>query len=259
MGLRRGLKLELKDEMINRIKKKLSEHDYDKKSGNPFIDVIFGKFSRQKTLTHGMATMFGSFYEKMAVKIAEDNPDFTVAKKHKISGKISPSERSVITKMTKDLEEKISTANYRVEVSTIYAADSTNREETSITIDLYLVDTNGKEYFIEMKGPDPNKKEVRAAKEEMMNIIAIKKPEVDKADFSDKVSVIFGVTYNNNPGVYDNWKVSRMYEQGMDLLVQEEFWELLGGPGTWGDILEIIAEVQVEVYPLIKDAMETKF
>jgi hypothetical protein len=50
-----------------------------------------------------------------------------------------------------------------------------------------------------------------------------------------------------------------MYEQGMDLLVQEEFWELLGGPGTWGDILEIIAEVQVEVYPLIKDAMETKF
>lgn len=253
------MKTKIIDDIINRIKDKISKYDYNKNSGNPFIDELFGKYSRQKSLIHGMATSFGSYYETMAVMIAEDNPRFTVAKKYKLSGSISPSESAVITNIAKDLEEKVRIANHDSEVALIYAEDSTERKDTSITIDLYLVDVDGKEYFIEMKGPDPNKKEVRAAKEDLLNVIAIKKERVDVKDFSKKVAVVFGVYYNNKSGVYDNWKVSGMFEKGVDFLVQESFWELLGGRGTWRDILEIIEEVRKEIYPHIEKTMETRF
>ncbi len=111
-------------------------------------------------------------------------------------------------------------------------------------IDLYLKDKNGKEFFVEMKGPDPNKKEVRAAKDDLLNIVAIKKREMSLSEFKKKVGIILGIYYNNQKGVYKNWKVTPMFELNRGILVQEEFWDFLGGRGAYKDLLGIIEEVK---------------
>jgi hypothetical protein len=259
MPLADELKKEIKKDLIKRIKNKIENYDFSKKSGNPFIDIVFGKYSNIKSFIHGTATMLGSYYEILARKIAQGNTNFVEAKKFVFIGKISNSESVVIKNLAKDLEEKKIDSNYDEEIKMIYDADIKNIREIRITIDLFLKDKSGKEFFVEMKGPDPNKKEVRAAKEDLLNIVAMKKRDTILEDFNKKVIIIFGVYYNNEDGVYSNWKVSPMFEQRKGLLVQEEFWDLLGGEGTYEELLKILEEVRTEISPLIEDVITNKF
>jgi type II restriction enzyme len=252
-------KEEIKKDLIGRIKNKIERYDFSKKSGNPFIDVIFGKYSNMKSFIHGTATMLGSYYEILARKIAKKNTNLVEAKKFVFTGKISNSESVVIKNLAKDLEDKKIDSDYNEEIKAIYGAEIKNIREIKITIDLFLKDKSGKEYFIEMKGPDPNKKEVRAAKEDLLNIVAMKKRDIKLEDFNKNVIIIFGVYYNNKDDAYKNWKVSPMFEQGTGLLVQEEFWDLLGGKGTYKDLLNILEEVKKEISPLIEEVMNNKF
>jgi type II restriction enzyme len=259
MALTNDLKKEVKQDLIERIKKKIENYDFSKKSGNPFIDVVFGKFSNIKSFIHGTATMLGSYYEILARKIAERNNNFIDVKKFVFTGKISNSESAVIRNLVKDLEEKKIGSDYDKEIKMIYNADTKIIREIRITIDLFLEDKFGREYFIEMKGPDPNKKEVRAAKEDLLNIVAMKKRDIKLEDFDKNVIIIFGVYYNNKNGEYNNWKVSPMFEQGTGLLVQEDFWDLLGGEGTYEDLLGVLEEVKTEITPLVEEVMNNNF
>lgn len=256
MVLSKELKEEIKQQLVNKIKKKIDGYDFSKNSGNPFIDLIFGKYSNLKTFIHGMATTLGSDYEIIARKIAQANPFFLEAKKIALNGKISNGESATIKHIAKDLEEKQRDANYDREIAEIYKAPKKDIRDIKITVDLFLKDKHGKEYYIEMKGPDPNKKEVRAAKEDLLNVVAMKKREVKLEDFNKKVSVIFGVYYNNNNGEYKNWKVSPMFEKNNGLLVQEAFWDFIGGLGTFNELLKVIKEVRDEVKPVIKKAID---
>ncbi|HLC57951.1 MAG TPA: TdeIII family type II restriction endonuclease [Candidatus Nanoarchaeia archaeon] len=221
----------IKENLKGTIKKKIENYDFSKKSGNPFVDTIFKRFSNVKSFIHSMATTFGDDYEKIARKIAESNPEFEEVKKFNFTGKISDDESALIKNMVKELEESKEGSDYDEEIKLVYGADENNIKDTKITIDLYLRNQEGKEFFIEMKGPDPNKKEVRAAKEDLLNVVAMKKREINKEDFHDKVAIIFGIYYNNCKGEYKNWKVSPLFERGKGLLVQEEFWDLLGVKG----------------------------
>lgn len=250
------LREKIKERITNKIKEKLDNYDFSKKSGNPFIDIIFGKLSNVRSFIHGTATMLGSQYEIIARDIAQSNPLFSEAKKIVLTGKISMDEKAVIRDIVKDLEEDKTGSSYDAEVGKIYGAKKENLKETRITIDLYLKTKNGKEIFIEMKGPDPNKKEVRAAKEDLLNIVAIKKRDVSFEKFSEKVGVVLGVYYNNKEGGYNNWKVSPVFEPGKGLLVQEEFWDFLGGEGTYEEIVNIITEIKDDVGPKIKEKID---
>src|SRR3989344_1806640 len=193
MALNSELKKDIKKQLIDKIRTKVASYDFSKKSGNPFIDIIFGKYSNIKSFIHGMATTLGSDYEVIARKIAKSNPIFVECKKFAFIGKISASESAVIKSLAKDLEEKEKKSNYNEEIKLVYSADNKNIKDTKIIIDLYLIDRKGKEYFIEMKGPDPNKKEVRAAKEDLLNVVAMKKRNILLKDFHDKIAIIFGV------------------------------------------------------------------
>lgn len=259
MALTNKLKKEIEKEIIKRIRNKIENYDFSKKSGNPFIDIPFGKFSNIKSFIHGTATMLGSYYEILAREIAQNNTNFIEAKKFVFTGKISGSESVIIKNLVEDLEDKKINSDYNEEIKMIYDAEAKNIRDTKITIDLFLKDKSGKEYFIEMKGPDPNKKEVRAAKKDLLNIIAMKKRNIKLEDFNKNTIIIFGVYYNNKNGTYDNWKVSPMFEQKTGLLVQEEFWNLLGGEGTYEDLLSILKEVKKDVSPLIEEVINKKF
>jgi len=259
MALTDDLKKEIKEDLILRIKKKIDNYDFTKKSGNPFIDIIFGKFSNIKSFIHGTATMLGSYYEILARKIADNNDNLIEAKKFVFTGKISNSESAVIKNLVKDLEEKRIDSDYDEEIKMIYDAKENDIHEIRITIDLFLKDKNGREYFIEMKGPDPNKKEVRAAKEDLLNIVAMKKRELKMEDFHKNCAIVFGVYYNNEKEDYNNWKVSPMFEKREGLLVQEEFWDLIGGEGTYNELLDVLEEVKKEITPVIEEVMNNRF
>lgn len=231
------LKAEIKRILVDKIRSKVRTADLSRKSGNPFVDIIFGDLSNLKSFIHGTATTLGSSYEIIARKIAKANPEFSEAEKKVFPGKISSQEKSAIRDIVKNLEENKKGSKYFAEIRSIYSASSKNLKKTGITIDLYLKNRGGKEYFIEMKGPDPNKKEVRAAKEDLLNVVAMKKRTVKLKEFRKKVAIVFGVYYSNMEGGYSNWKVSPIFENGKGILIQEEFWDFLGGKNTYPELL----------------------
>lgn len=258
MALNISLREEIKQEITKKLKEKIAHYDFSKKSGNPFVDIIFGKYSNIRSFIHGVSTMLGSEYEIIARKIAQNNPNFEVAQKFVLTGRISDNEKTVIKDLVKDLEEEGVGSDYDVEIKQIFKANSDNLKETRITIDLYIKDKKGKEYFVEMKGPDPNKKEVRAAKEDLLNVVAIKKRDIKLSEFNTKVEILFGIYYYNaDSGDYDNWKVSPMFEAGKGLKLQEEFWNFLGGKGTFKELVEIIFEIKKDIYPLIEEKIKS--
>jgi len=250
MSLNDIQKRKIPEIFIEKLRHKIDTWDFSRASGNPFIDLTFGRYSNIKTFVHSAATGFGSIYETVARYIADSNPTYVRVKKIKLEGKISPSEDAEVSRIAKKLEEDKIGSNYNDEVKSIYDADDSNLTETSIVIDLYLQDDNGKETFIEMKGPDPNKKEVRAAKKDLLRVVAIKKREYSTvSDFKSGARVVFGITYNNKePKRYNNWKVSPLFEDGRGMFVGEAFWDLLGGDGTWIDLLEIIPIINKTLY-----------
>ncbi len=81
MAFSKKLKGELRDLIASKVLTKLKGHDFKKMSGNPFVDVMFGKYANIKYFIHGTATMMGSEYELIAAKIAKSNPTFVEAKK----------------------------------------------------------------------------------------------------------------------------------------------------------------------------------
>lgn len=176
--MKKSLHKEIRDLIVNKVMQKLGSHDFTKTSGNPFIDLMFGKYPSIKYFMHGTATMMGSQYEIIARKIAKSNPEFKEAKKTTIEGEISEAESAKISIILRELEGKKRKSSYEREIKEIYATQTKGLYSVKITVDLHLVNKSGKEFFIEMKGPDPNKKEVRAAKEDLLNIIAIKKRRI---------------------------------------------------------------------------------
>ena len=47
-----------------------------------------------------------------------------------------------------------------------------------------------------------------------------------------------------------------MFEKDNGLLVQEAFWDFIGGSGTFNELLKVIEEVRDEVKPTIKKAID---
>src|SRR3989344_2444007 len=123
MVLGKNLKQELKDLLIKKFKDKIETYDFSKTSGNPFIDIPFGKYSAMKTFIHSTATMLGSVYETIARKIAESNQMFKEVKKFVFEGRISSDEKAVIRDIVKELEEKKTGSNYEKEIEEIYATN----------------------------------------------------------------------------------------------------------------------------------------
>jgi len=85
-----------------------------------------------------------------------------------------------------------------------------------------------------LKSVKPNKNEVKAAKRDLLKIIAMK----------GDVNVFMGLPYNPYfSQEYDRWTVKKFFKENEDFLVGSDFWNLLGGEGTYEELLSVFEEV----------------
>jgi len=87
----------------------------------------------------------------------------------------------------------------------------------------------GKRYAFEIKAPLPNSDQTKVSKEKMFKLMAMNPPQVDFA--------YFALAYNPYGKKSDyNWSFpSRWFDMHHDssVLIGDEFWELIGGEGTY--------------------------
>lgn len=124
-------------------------------------------------------------------------------------------------------------------------------ERVSIA-DLYIETKSGEKWFFEIKSPKPNKGQCLEATGRLLQIQAITHTEYPKAK-------AFYATAYNPYGVekptYQHSFVLNYMDLDNEVLIGKEFWDLIGGKGTYEEILDIYQEIGREKGPDMLDQL----
>ena len=103
--------------------------------------------------------------------------------------------------------------------------------------DLYAEDTSSKRrYAFELIAPAPNRYALNAIREGLLKLYSMDRPQVDEA---------YAVLPYEAAGQDDGWNLPA----GGVVLTDEEFWDKIGGAGTYQALLDTVHEIGLQYEP----------
>jgi hypothetical protein len=136
--------------------------------------------------------------------------------------------------------------NRRQDLNEVLTVQFTGGAADSVTSDLFVQTHDGQEMYFEMKTAMPNKDTSKAMKSCILKIAAMRKGHNAEA---------FAATAYNPYGdaMPYKWNYALQFlEVGQDMLIGRAFWEKIGDPTTYDELLVISEEAGHEVLPLLK-------
>lgn len=184
-------------------------------------------------------TPFGGVWEKLAHVVAEEAHGHC-AKGYTISGTVGSESLRRIQEVLNRLEHKNKKGKTRTkpdwstELEYIKAGGG-DSIPTTVVCDIFVDSkTTGKKYAFELKAPLPNSDQTKVSKEKMFKLLAMEPKEVDHA--------FYALPYNPYGKKEDyNWSFPlRWFNMHEDesVLIGDEFWELIGGKGTYKNFIK---------------------
>lgn len=120
-------------------------------------------------------------------------------------------------------------------------------------VDLFLRHINGIEYYFELKTVKANITEFTGIKKQLLDWIAMRgsiNPDV-------KIKTVVAIPYNPyEPKPYERWTLQGLFDLKNEVMVAEEFWDFLGGKGTYNDLLNVFEQAGLELYDEIDAKMK---
>ncbi len=152
------------------------------------------------------------------------------------SGQIYSDQLRVITRILGDLEAVRRRPDWDAEVAEVFAAASGSKEACRVIVDVAIGDSEGDRTshdYYEIKSPKPNSDQTKVSKEKMLKLTAMEEREC----------AYYALPFNpyGTRSAYAWSPPGRWLDMTKDriVLIGSEFWERLGGPGTWEDLLTI--------------------
>jgi len=204
----------------------------------------------ERTLTGGI----GSSFEECAKLIAE--PQFKEVKRsYLVEGTVTKKAINELERMVNHVNSNRRPDNYLEWVKKIVSLNLQGESEKRDRIsDLYLKDKNDNELFFEIKSPKPNKGQCVEVLDRHLHIHAMKKA------YHPKVRTFFAMAYNPWGDRREDykWSFARSYlDMENHVLLGKEFWDLIGGPGTNEEIIQIYREVGKDKGKYILEQLST--
>lgn len=200
------------------------------------------------------STKLGTTFEEVAKLIARDR--FAKAERgFKVSGGVSEARLRAIESMVNDLGSKRMQSYPDLVKKVLDSSNSHTLERTRIA-DLYLQDNSGNEIFMEIKSPKPNKGQCLEVTDRLLQIHAIKNQG------PPRVKTFFAMAYNpygSEKGDYNHSFTMNYLDFKNQVLIGKEFWELIGGPRTFEEVLSIYREVGKEKGPDMLDQLALNY
>ncbi|OGJ55072.1 hypothetical protein A3D11_03285 [Candidatus Peribacteria bacterium RIFCSPHIGHO2_02_FULL_49_16] len=198
------------------------------------------------------STKLGTTFEECARLIANDYHKSAI-RGYRVKG-------TVTAKSIKRIEEivsKIGSGGMKknfpdyVEEVVGYSKVGRGAERTSIA-DLYIETKKGEELYFEIKSPKPNKGQCLEATGRLLQIHAIRHAQYPR------MKAYYAMAYNPygiEKSVYKHSFVVNYMDVKNEVLIGKEFWDLIGGPGTYEEVLGIYQEVGREKGPDLLDQL----
>lgn len=183
-------------------------------------------------------TPFGSVWEKLAQVVATEAHGNCIMG-HSINGTIGSESlrriQEVLNKLEHNKKDELKVKpDWETELKYIQEGGG-EPIPVSVTCDIFInnEETNTK-YAFELKGPLPNSDQTKVSKEKMFKLLAMSTRQVDFA--------FYALPYNPY-GKKEDYKWSfplRWFNMQKDksVLIGDEFWELIGGKGTYHNFIK---------------------
>jgi len=230
MGLDPKQKKALDDILEKKFKSKLTRFKRPTTLDRHFaaIHTIPEKNRRMYSGIHSLLTTFGqSFYEDIAVSLASMNSDIAQTQ-WKSNHLMSKDRIAKVDEIVNDLVNKTRKPNRVKEIKEILSVPNKNlvKVNDARIVDVYVKQGN-KEYYYELKTTLITIRGFRNHKDQILKWVA-------RADKNIHAALV--LPYNPySPQPYARHG-SNIWELGKDLLVGKDFWDKIGGKGSYEDI-----------------------
>lgn len=190
-------------------------------------------------------TPFGKVWEKLAVVAAKEGLGYGTTD-YKVTGNVKAERLRRITEMLNRLEHstkgKKITPDWDAELKYILEGKGEDIP-VSVICDVYAVDrTNDKKYAFELKAPLPNSDQTKVSKEKLFKLYSMQPAQIDEA--------YYALPYNPYGKREDySWSFpARWFDMKNDkaVLIGDEFWEKIGGQGTYKAFIDAVNEIGKE-------------
>ena len=212
----------------------------------PFhLALIPPSLIRFKEIFRGLDTSLGSVFAECARLIALERYAGS-RREYKVEGMISPGVQRRIEAIIDELGRGLKEPDYEVEVQDGMDAVKTatgGRVKRLVTADLFVPQLKGVDAYFDIKSPKPNKDMMERTKTKLLTVHALLAPGTART--------YFALPYNpfETKDRY-NWSFTKKYmDLDNEVLIGDEFWDLLGGPGTYQELLKIFEEVKLQKGP----------
>jgi hypothetical protein len=191
-------------------------------------------------------TPFGTAWEALAVAAANYGLGYGV-KSHSVRGLVKTERLRRINQVLNSLEhgligEERIRPDWDSELEYILSGGGENIP-VQVICDVFAKDTNNNlTYAFELKAPLPNSDQTKVSKEKILKLYAMEPKQVDEA--------FYALPYNPYGKKEDyNWSFpGRWFNMKKDsvVLIGDEFWEKIGGLGTYQSFISAIDEIGTE-------------
>ncbi|MDR0867606.1 MAG: TdeIII family type II restriction endonuclease [Planctomycetota bacterium] len=206
---------------------------------------------------HSLSTNFGtSIFEPVAKALAANNFQ-SAASQQRAGTQISVEAQRVIQNIMDGLSTAAASPDKPQEINALrqVCQNGTMVAVKSTKVDLKLVARDGTIYLIDIKTAKPNAGGFKEFKRTLLEWAAATLATNPAAN----VQTLIAIPYNPyEPEPYNRWTMRGMLDLNHELKVAAEFWDFLGGTGTFADLLECFAQAGLELRPEI-DAYFARF
>lgn len=213
----------------------------------PFHTRLLGKDRLALySFIHSLNTNFGtSIFEPVAITLAANN--FTSASSQQVAGKqISSGAFLVIENIMTGLTTATTTPDKKTEIEKIRAVCKTGEmHNVKLTkVDVKLIAADGEIVLFDLKTAKPNAGGFKEFKRTLLEWVAALLAHDPEAN----INTLIAIPYNPyEPQPYTRWTMRGMLDLDHELKVAAEFWDYLGGEGTYQELLDCFERVGIEL------------
>lgn len=222
------------------------------KRAYPFHTLFFGNrglvgFKIQRRVTKRMGERL---YPVIAKLVAEDRyakvflGDRRKNNPARIGGELDSNRCNVIERIVTELREGRRKPNQGAELDEIFAATGGGRESREVIADLYVEDHPGGPLFLEIKSPLPNINVCEGAKRSMLYFLALMH---ERGVHPRQAYLAFPYNPFLTRQAYAHTYTRRVMDMDTEVIMAEEFWDLIGGAGTYRELLDIVEQISPEI------------
>jgi len=248
MALDHRQKQEVEKTILDAIRNKLA--DYRPESNHmPFHYRLLGRDRMALySFIHSLNTTFGiSIFEPVAEALAKTRFAF-VAKQHVVGNEISPAAQAAITDIINRLSTGDADPDKPAEVKRIRAVCNRGalQKVRAVKVDLFVRDDAGAVHLFDLKTAKPNLSNFKDFKRTLLEWSAIHLAREPQAEVITRIAI----PYNPyEPAPYQRWTMKGMLDLQNELMVAQEFWDFLGGPGAYNDLLDCFERAGKKLRP----------